>query len=222
MLESGQRADRDGQKRECGKTRPRGVQAGHAQSCALQIGSSVTVSFLWRQLLGEVPESFASATASEGEFCYEQAARQCHSDFWNSSQPGDILVVTQGLLYARYPKATLDSEFTGSAVAPDMPPDLEAALVRDAKVLIDNVRDSFHGSHIIVVTTPKMVRRAYEGVFVDEWPPGTNARAHVINERLRKLWNEVGWPVIEQRIVNEIAVASATAEKVYEVRWRVG
>ena len=214
VLDAGGREDRAEQKRTCSKMASRGTQAQHATSCALDFVGGGRVSFLWRQVLGEVAPDFP--IAAEGEFCFNVTARECHAAFFDGSRPGDVLLITQGLLYARYPKQTLGAAIPGRDV---LPPDIDATLARDANVLVSHVRELFRGSHIIAVNTAPMVKRSYEDTFVDEWPLGTNARAQLINARLKRVWDEQGWPVIDQRAMNVIAVDAVTSEKCCECVW---
>lgn len=215
VLDAGGREQRAEQKRSCSKV-SNGDQAQHANSCSLDLVDGVRAAFLWRQVFGEVAPGFP--IAAEGEFCYGMPARDCHAAFFNGSRAGDVLLITQGLLYARYPMETLGFGIPSTA----LPPAADAALVRDAGILVSHVRELFRGTHVIAVNTAPMVRRSYEGVFVDEWPSGTNARAKLLNARLKRVWEAERWPVIDQATMNAIAVKAVTSEKACESVRREG
>jgi len=122
----------------------------------------------------------------------------------------------QGLYYARFPERALGGGFARglnkSWVLPDA---LGAVLDAHAGELVGLVRQLFRGSHVVVANTAPMVTRLWQGILMREWPAGTNARAALINARLRPLWAQQGWPVVDQATMN-VAGYAANATHAYE------
>ena len=162
------------------------------ESCTLSFSNGTVVHFLWRQFFGGVREEAVSA--NEGDMCFGASLDACVGSFLAPSGPRDVLVVTQGLFYARYPHLGLGEAFGGTV----MPRHLGDALEADARRLIALVRARFRGAHVIVVNTAPMRQ---------DDPGGTNARAVAINARLRRVWADVRWPVVDQETINAAALA---------------
>ena len=193
VLNNGVPLDRDKQKRTCLKGEA--WQPHHMESCTLTFSHGTSAHFLWRQFFAEAPHE--GKLTNEGDMCFDVNVSACLRAFWPTSRSGDILLITQGLFYARYPNHVGTSEAHSS---------LEQVVVRDAESLISTVENSFKGSLVVVINTAPMR---------DDTPAGTNTRVTAINNALRPVWIRAGYALVDQELINVAALRAIDGQRYY-------